>query len=399
MLFDKNVTCFLIASAYLAAFFITIFKINHQAERTKFKLSFQAKYHGYLIIAFAAIISIAGEVIFFYINSNFFGLESLLINSILLLILAIIIIKPSFNAKRYVESLNKVIFTFMCRMTIALTLVLVLVILFNAWPFFKEIPLHKYLLGTYWNPQTAELAGYRQNSFGLLPVLSGTLLVAFISIIIALPIGLLSAIYLAEFAGSKFKATAKSTIELLAGVPTVVYGYFAAIIVGPKIRQLGEMLGLEMGSESALAAGVVMGIMIMPYITSLSEDVLTSVPRTIRDGAIALGLTRSETVVGLVLPIAAPGILAATLLAISRAIGETMIVAMAAGLSAKMTVNPFDSVTTITVQIVRLLSGDQEYGSITTSSAFALALTLFLMTLLLNSFASAMINKYRKKYE
>ena len=399
MLFDSSLTFLLIALAYLLAFFVTIFKINKQAENDKLILAFQPKYHAYLVIIIALVISVAANIILFYTSPNSSDSKSFLISSILSLATAIFFISPSLAAKRYFEAANKVLFTFMCQMTMALTIALILVIFFNAWPFFREIPLHKFLFGTYWNPQTAELAAFRQDSFGLLPVLSGTLLVALISIVIALPIGLLSAIYLAEFAGSKLKATAKSTIELLAGVPTVVYGYFAAIIVGPKIRLLGEMLGLEMGSESALAAGVVMGIMIMPYITSLSEDVLTSVPRTIRDGATALGLTRSETVIGLVLPVAAPGIFASVLLAVSRAIGETMIVAMAAGLSAKMTVNPFDSVTTITVQIVRLLSGDQEYGSITTSSAFALALTLFLMTLLLNSLATIMINKYRKKYE
>jgi phosphate transport system permease protein len=275
----------------------------------------------------------------------------------------------------------------------------VLIILFNAWPFFQEIPLNKFLLGAHWNPQTAELAGHKEISFGLLPLLGGTFLIAIIASIVALPIGLASSIYLAEFIHKPMKNLARSCIELLAGVPTVVYGYFAAIIVGPKIRLVGKMMDLELSSESALAAGVVMGIMIMPYITSLSEEVISSVPKATKDAAMALGLTRSETILHIVLPIAAPGIAASFLLALSRAIGETMIVAMAAGLSANMTLNPFESVTTITVQIVRLLLGDQEYGTINTSAAFALALILFFITFILSAIASGIISQYRKKYE
>lgn len=385
----------LILLLYFFAYKLTVWKIEHYSAKQK--LTYQAKYHGYLVIMLAFWGALLLELTFSHFYDSL--ISGFLISSLPLLTLALIVIQPSIRANLYVERINAFFFNFISKLTLAVAVIIVLVILFNAWPFFQEVPLHKFLFGTYWNPQTAELVGHKESSFGLLPLLLGTILIALIATLVALPIGLASSIYLAEFAGKKTKAIAKSVIELLAGVPTVVYGYFAAIIVGPKIKALGQLLGLEMTSESALAAGLVMGVMIMPYITSLTEDVISAIPKAAKDGGLALGLTRSEAMINIVLPVAAPGIIASLLLALSRAIGETMIVAMAAGLSAKMTLNPLQSVTTITVQIVRLLSGDQEYGSITTSSAFALALTLFTITLLLNSFATGIISKYRKKYE
>jgi phosphate transport system permease protein len=213
------------------------------------------------------------------------------------------------------------------------------------------------------------------------------------------PVGLMSAIYLSEYASRRFRSYAKPLLEILAGIPTVVYGYFAALTVAPMLRGLGESIGLDVASESALGAGLVMGIMIIPFVSSLSDDVITAVPQALRDGAYALGATRSETIRNVVFPAALPGIVGAVLLAVSRAIGETMIVVMAAGLAANLTANPLEAVTTVTVQIVMLLTGDQEFDSPKTLAAFALGLVLFLVTLALNVVALRVVRRYREQYE
>lgn len=233
----------------------------------------------------------------------------------------------------------------------------------------------------------------------MLPVMAGTLLVAFIAMMVAVPIGLFAAIYMAEFASERTRNIVKPTIEVLAGVPTVVYGFFAALTVGPFIRDLGLFTGLDISAQSALAAGGVMGIMIIPFISSLSDDVITAVPQSLRDGALGIGSTRGEMITKVVLPAAFPGLIGAFLLAISRAIGETMIVVMAAGVSAQLTANPLDSVTTVTVQIVMLLTGDTEFDSLKTLSAFALGITLFAMTLLLNITALSISRRVGGRYE
>jgi phosphate transport system permease protein len=216
---------------------------------------------------------------------------------------------------------------------------------------------------------------------------------------VAVPIGLMAAIYLAEYASPRLRATAKPVLEILAGIPTVVYGFFAALTVAPFIRDSGGLLGLDVSSESALAAGLVMGIMIIPFVSSLSDDVINAVPQSLRDGSYALGATKSETVTRVIIPAALPGIVGGVLLAVSRAIGETMIVVMAAGLSANLTANPLESVTTVTVQIVTLLVGDQEFDSPKTLAAFALGLMLFITTLLLNIIALHVVRKYREQYD
>jgi phosphate transport system permease protein len=217
--------------------------------------------------------------------------------------------------------------------------------------------------------------------------------------IVAVPFGLMSAIYLAEYASRPVRNIAKPLLEILAGIPTVVYGFFAALTVAPAIRSLGESIGLSVSSESALAAGAVMGIMIIPFVSSLSDDVITAVPQAMRDGSYGLGATKSETVRKVVIPAALPGIVGGILLAVSRAIGETMIVVMAAGLAANMTANPLEAVTTVTVQIVTLLTGDQEFDSAKTLAAFALGLMLFVVTLCLNVIALHVVRKYREQYE
>ncbi|MBL8567388.1 MAG: phosphate ABC transporter permease subunit PstC [Hyphomicrobiaceae bacterium] len=258
-----------------------------------------------------------------------------------------------------------------------------------------------FLFGTEWNPQAALRAdqGDIKTAFGFVPLLTGTLLITLIAILVAGPLGLFSAIYLSEYATPRIRAFAKPILEILAGIPTVVLGFFAALTVAPIIRGWGHHVGLDIASESALAAGVVMGMMIIPFISSLSDDVINAVPQSLRDGAYALGATKSETIRNVILPAALPGIVSAFMLAISRAIGETMIVVMAAGLAANLTFNPLDAVTTITVQIKTILVGDQEFDSAKTLAAFALGFVLFFVTLVLNVIALAIVRRYREQYD
>ncbi len=258
-----------------------------------------------------------------------------------------------------------------------------------------------FLFGTEWNPQAAMRAdqGDIATAYGFIPLLTGTLLITFIAMCVAGPLGLLSAIYLAEYATPRIRAFAKPILEILAGIPTVVLGFFAALTVAPLIRGWGQNIGLDVASESALAAGLVMGIMIIPFISSLSDDVINAVPQSLRDGAYALGATKSETIKQVVLPAALPGIVSAFILAISRAIGETMIVVMAAGLAANLTFNPLEAVTTITVQIKTILVGDQEFDSAKTLAAFALGFVLFFVTLILNFIALRVVQRYREEYD
>jgi phosphate transport system permease protein len=271
----------------------------------------------------------------------------------------------------------------------------------EALRFFHHVPLGDFLFGLKWSPQTAMRADQAgaSGAFGALPLLAGTMMITAIALIVAVPVGLMSAIYLSEYAKPNFRTWAKPVLELLAGIPTVVYGYFAVISVAPFMHRAGEAIGVSVASESALVAGIVMGIMIIPFVSSLSDDMITAVPRGLRDASYGLGATKSETIKRVVLRSALPGIMGAVLLAVSRAIGETMIVVMAAGLSANLTANPLEAVTTVTVQMVTLLTGDQEFNSPKTLAAFALGLTLFLFTLLLNIIAQAIVKKYREQYE
>ncbi|HKZ97397.1 MAG TPA: phosphate ABC transporter permease subunit PstC [Hyphomicrobiaceae bacterium] len=259
----------------------------------------------------------------------------------------------------------------------------------------------EFLFGTEWNPQAALRAdqGDIKTAFGFIPLLTGTALITLIAICVAGPLGLYSAIYLSEYASPRFRAWAKPVLEILAGIPTVVLGFFAALTVAPLVRGWGAYFGLDIASESALAAGLVMGMMIIPFISSLSDDVINAVPQSLRDGAYALGATRSETIRQVVLPAALPGIVSAFMLAISRAIGETMIVVMAAGLAANLTFNPLEAVTTITVQIKTILVGDQEFDSAKTLAAFALGFVLFFVTLMLNVIALTVVRRYREQYD
>ena len=281
------------------------------------------------------------------------------------------------------------------------TVGIVLSVLFESIRFFDKIPISDFLFGLQWSPQIAMRSDQVGSSgaFGAVPLFTGTLLISSIALIVAVPIGLMSAIYLAEYASLRFRSVAKPLLEILAGIPTVVYGFFAALTVAPFIRDLGADAGFDVSSESALAAGLVMGIMIIPFVSSLSDDFINAVPQSLRDGAYALGATQSETIRQVVIPAALPGIVGGILLAASRAIGETMIVVMAAGLAANLTANPLEAVTTVTTQIVTLLVGDQEFDSPKTLAAFALGLVLFLVTLVLNIIALHIVRKYREQYE
>ncbi len=284
--------------------------------------------------------------------------------------------------------------------SIVITIAIVSSVLLEALRFFKVIPVSDFLFGLQWSPQMALRADQAGSSgaFGAVPLFVGTLLITIIAMLVAIPTGLFSAIYLAEYAKRNTRNLLKPALEILAGIPTVVYGYFAIMFISPYLQAIGGAIGLNVASESAMAAGLVMGIMIIPFISSLSDDIITAVPLALRDGAYALGATKSETIKQIILPAAMPGIAGAVLLAISRAIGETMIVVMAAGMSANLTANPLQAVTTVTVQIVSLLVGDQEFDSPKTMAAFALGLALFCVTLTLNIIALKIVNNYRKKY-
>jgi phosphate transport system permease protein len=310
-------------------------------------------------------------------------------------------INPDLRARNAVEAIGHKGLLLCSMVAIFVTIGIVLSVLVESIRFFQQVPVHDFLFGLEWSPQTAMRADQvgSSGSFGAVPLFLGTLMISGIAMMIAVPVGLLSAIYLAEYANRRFRSWAKPLLEVLAGVPTVVYGFFAALTMGPALRGFGESVGLEVASESALAAGVVMGIMIIPFVSSLADDMITAVPQSLRDGAYALGATRSETIKQVVLRAALPGIVGGVLLAVSRAIGETMIVVMAAGLAANLTANPLEAVTTVTVQIVTLLTGDQEFDSPKTLAAFALGLVLFVVTLVLNVIALYVVRRYREQYE
>jgi phosphate transport system permease protein len=310
-------------------------------------------------------------------------------------------VQASFRARVKVERAIEWLLIGASTVAIFTTIGILLSVLVEALLFFRAVPPADFLFGTAWSPQTAIRADQAGSSgaFGAVPLFAGTLLISALAMLVAVPVGLMSAIYLSEYASAPVRAAAKPMLEVLAGIPTVVYGYFAALTVGPLLRQFGVELGLEVSSESALGAGLVMGIMIIPFVSSLSDDVINAVPQSLRDGSYALGATQSETIRQVVLPAALPGIVGGVLLAASRAIGETMIVVMAAGLAANLTANPLQAVTTVTVQIVTLLVGDQEFDSPKTLAAFALGLMLFVVTLLLNVIALKVVRRYREQYE
>jgi phosphate transport system permease protein len=309
-------------------------------------------------------------------------------------------IQTRYPARHSVERSVTWFMMFSSLVAILTTAGIVLSLVYEALQFFARVPVTEFLFGMRWEPQIAiradQVAG--QGAFGMIPVLFGTFAISSLAMAVAVPTGILSAIYLTEYANERFRAVVKPMLEILAGIPTIVYGFFAVLTVAPLVRSLGLSIGIDSAPNSALAAGGVMGIMLIPFISSLSDDAFAAVPRAIREGSFALGATKGETIRKVLLPAALPGIVGGVLLALSRAVGETMIVVMAAGLIAKMTLNPFESVTTVTVQIVTLLIGDSEFDNPKTLAAFALGLVLFIITLGLNLIALRTVRKYREKY-
>lgn len=310
-------------------------------------------------------------------------------------------VSAQFRARQGVEGIVTGLMIFCSTVAIFTTIGIVVSLTYETFRFFDAVPVTEFLFGTNWEPQIPLRADQiaAEGAFGWLPVFLGTLVITFIALIVAVPVGLFSAIYLNEFAPKKLRSVIKPMLEILAGVPTIVYGFFAILVVAPALRSLGQSIGLDVAPNTALAAGSVMGIMLIPFISSFADDALSAVPYTLREGALGLGATRAEMMTNVLFPAALPGIVGGVLLAVSRAIGETMIVVMAAGLMAKMTINPLDSVTTVTVQIVTLLIGDTSFDNPKTLAAFALGMMLFLVTLLINIFALRIVRKYREAYD
>jgi phosphate transport system permease protein len=367
-------------------------------------------YHGAILAVNSSLASILFIIIWLFFEKNIFlELSSsryiLFTISILIFIFTAVItfkkIKHEFKARDKLEKIIELFLLACSTLAILVTIGIVLSVIFESNRFFSAIPISDFLFGTHWSPQMPireDQAG-SAGAFGAVPLFTGTFLIAFIAMCIAGPIGLMSAIYLSEYASKKVRDIVKPLTEILAGIPTVVYGFFAVVVVAPFIRDTGNYFGLEIASESALAAGLVMGVMIIPFVSSISDDVINAVPQNLKNGSLGLGATKSETIKRVIIPAALPGIIGGLLLAVSRAIGETMIVVMAAGMSANLTANPFEAVTTVTVQIVVLLVGDQEFDSPKTLAAFALGLVLFIMTLILNYIALHIVRKYREQYE
>jgi phosphate transport system permease protein len=309
-------------------------------------------------------------------------------------------IRPGFNARTRIERIVMAGLLAASLIAILTTIGIVASLLVESARFFSTVPITDFLFGTHWSPQVVDPRNPGA-SLGAVPLFWGTFFIgAVIAMLVAIPFGLMSAIYLTQYASPRLRRWMKPTLEILAGVPTVVYGYFAALIVGPALRQLGVAIGIPNAtSESALAAGLVMGVMIIPFVSSMADDAIAAVPAAMRDGSLAMGATPSETISRVLLPAALPGVVGGVLLAISRAIGETMIVVMAASGAATISLNPFNSATTVTKQIVDLLTGEASFDSPKTLAAFALGMTLFVITLLLNIIALTVVKRYREAYE
>lgn len=308
-------------------------------------------------------------------------------------------VKPSLRARHIVEQLIVKMLFAASLVSILTTIGIVLSVTFEAMKFFDVVNIWDFLTGTVWNPDEAVAGKDVAGVFGSIPLFAGTFMITAIAMIVAVPVGLFSAICMAEYASPTFRKIAKPALEILAGIPTVVYGFFAAITVSPLVVNVAEYFGLEADFTNALSPGLVMGVMIIPLISSLSDDVITSVPNSLREGSLAMGAYRSETIKTVILPAALPGIVSAFLLAMSRAVGETMIVVMAAGLRANLTWNPLEGMTTVTVRIVDAFTGDQAFDSPETLSAFGLGLVLLVVTLVLNVISLVVIRRFRQQYE
>ena len=306
--------------------------------------------------------------------------------------------RAGFRARNVVERAVLALLIAAASIAILTTVGIVASMLFETLRFFDQYPWQEFFFSTTWSPSFSGRGGSSQ--LGILPLLWGTLYISLIALIVAVPIGLFSAIYLSEYAGPRFRSVAKPLIEVLAGIPTIVYGLFALVTVGPLLRDaIASPLGLGNSASSVMTAGLVMGIMLIPFVSSLSDDIINAVPQAMRDGSLGLGATHSETIRQVIVPAALPGIVGAVLLAASRAIGETMIVVLGAGAAARLSLNPFEAMTTVTVKIVSQLTGDTDFASPETLVAFALGLTLFVITLCLNVLALYIVRRYREQYE
>ena len=308
-------------------------------------------------------------------------------------------LSPVLRARNQVERFVIAMLVFCSAVAIITTIAIVVSLFGEAMRFFSFVHPLDFFFGTLWNPRFATVGHGAMGGYGLLPLLWGTVLITIIAMLVAVPVGLMTAIYMAEYASPHLRSFAKPVIEVLAGIPTIVYGFFALTVIGPFLANAGAMLGIEVRATSALTAGLVMGIMIIPFVSSLSDDIITQVPRSLRDGSLGLGATHSETIRRVVLPAALPGIVGAFLLAVSRAVGETMIVVLAAGNAPVLQGNPLQAISTITVTIVNQLTGDIDFTSPQSLVAFALGLTLFTITLVLNILALYIVRKYREQYE
>jgi len=343
----------------------------------------------------------ADRLVFMHDVSDWLLLIVIVAGSVAMLAYARRRVTSEFRARQRVERITSGLMIFCAMVAIFTTLGIVFALAFETAKFFSMVPFYDFLFGINWEPQIPiredQIAA--EGAFGAVPVFLGTIVIASVALLIAVPVGLMTAIYLNEFAATPFRRVVKPVLEILAGVPTVVYGFFAILTVAPALRAFGDSIGLDVAPNTALAAGSVMGVMLIPFISSFADDALSAVPGSLRDGALALGSTRAEMVLNVLFPAAIPGIVGGVLLAVSRAIGETMIVVMAAGLMAKMTINPLDSVTAVTVQIVTLLIGDTSFDNPKTLAAFALGMVLFLATLVINVFALRIVRKYREIYD
>lgn len=355
-----------------------------------------------LLVGLAAVVAIATADI------DIEGMQLLIASLVVAavgLVIGLALVKPDFHARNAIETLIRYVLIGAAMISIVTTFGILVSIIFEAIRFFQMESFWTFITGTTWDPGNSfQMAAGRGEgvestaNFGAVPLFAGTFMITLIAMLVAIPVGLLAAVYMAEFAPERVRTVAKPVLEVLAGIPTVVYGFFAAITVAPLIVDIFSPLGIEASYNNALAPGLVMGIMIIPFISSLSDDVITSVPDTMRQGSLALGMTHGETIRNVILPAALPGIISASLLAMSRALGETMIVVMAAGMRPNLTANPLEDMTTVTVRIVAALTGDQEFASAETLSAFALGLVLFVVTLLLNMVSVVLIRRFREKY-
>jgi phosphate transport system permease protein len=361
---------------------------------TENKLHSLPVYHGLISACLTAVTVVLALIAAQYFQLSLFAAcAGVAISGTLVSLFCFLRVSADYRARTEFEYISKLILFVCAAVAVLATIGIFASVVFESISFFQSVNPVGFLFGSNWAPNGTP------PSFGFVPLLVGTLLITAIAVGVATPIGLMSAIYMSEYASPRLRSVAKPLLEMLAGIPTVVLGFFAALTVAPLIRNSGEAIGLSVASESALAAGLVMGMMIVPLISSLGDDIINSVPQSLRDGSFAMGATKSETIKRVVLPAALPGIVSAIMLAISRAIGETMIVVMAAGLAANLSFNPLSAVSTITVQIATLLVGDQEFDSPKTLSAFALGLTLFFFTLALNYLALRVVQKYRQQYD